>query len=197
MGEFVHLGLKYYLVIWTQITNGTKYIVSVQFCAGAQIIRTKDSFLPCKASALFLQVLIVIQCTGCTLSLVWEVPLLALLEHNPHTRQWTLGWVWTHSTFLLRSRWVIHDFIHTFCHRCHIFPLQPNTWGSGPLLHMACTSPGVAALRSSWHLYRTLIFLCYYFQLQKQENPHTIWIALGSKYTILLPHSYQKIIGWL
>ena len=70
MGEFVHLWLKYNLIIlWTQIINGTKYIVSVQFCSGAQIIRTKDSFLPCKASAIFQQVLIVIQCTRCTLQL--------------------------------------------------------------------------------------------------------------------------------
>ena len=57
MGEFVHLWLKYNLIIlWTQIINGTKYIVSVQFYSGAQIIRTKDSFLPCEALALFQQV---------------------------------------------------------------------------------------------------------------------------------------------
>ena len=30
--------------------------MAVQFCAGAQIIRTKNSFLPCEASAFFQQV---------------------------------------------------------------------------------------------------------------------------------------------
>ena len=30
----------------------------------------------------------------------------------------------------------------------------------------------------------------------RRIHTHTIWKALGIKYTTLLPHSYQKIIGW-